>query len=117
MDADRVAFWVEADSGSQAGALTTGASFVTYWAGADRDQGLDRAIDGLLARMWTFAGSIVSDLGGHGPTFAHVQANYPGGVAQLARSTEAPVPSSAEIDEGARHLSRLRGDQEVFEPE
>jgi hypothetical protein len=117
MQPDRVVFWVEADSGSQAGALTSGAAFVTYWAGPDRDKGLDEAIDGLLARIWTFAGSIVSDLGGHGPSFAFVQANYPRGLAELARSTDEPVPSPGEVDECARHLARLRGDQDVFEPE
>lgn len=116
MAPDRVRFWKQAEHGSQAGALTSGASFVTWWSGAERDEGLDIAIGGLLERIWMFAGSIVTELGGYGPSFAHVQANLPGAVAALIRRTEAPTPSSEEVEEGVRYLARRRG-EEVFEPE
>ena len=118
MGTDRVAFWIEAEAGSQAGALTSGAVFVTYWAGAARDDGLDLAISRMLDHMWTFAGSIATKLGGFGPTFALCQANYPTGhVAPLERQTSGPSPSPDEIQEGIRDPSRLRGDPDVFEPE
>ena len=113
---DRVAVWKQDDHGSQAGAMTSGAAFVTWWSGAERDRGLDFAIEGLLDRMWLFAGEIVTELGGSGPSFAYVQVNMPGSVVDLTRTTAAPVPSSREIAEGRRYLARRRGD-EVFEPE
>jgi hypothetical protein len=116
MTTDHVSYWKQADLGSQAGALVSGASYVSWWSGADRNRGLDMAVDGLLDRIWTVAGEVVAELGGFGPSFAYIQVNLPGAIADLARQTTAPVPTTEEIEEGRRFLARRRGD-EPFEPE
>jgi hypothetical protein len=116
METDRVSYWKQADLGSRAGALTSGASFVTWWSGADRHEGLNNAVAGLLDRIWTMAGQVAVEAGGYGPSFAYIQVNLAGAVAELVRQTNDPIPTTDEIDEGRRYLARRRGD-EPFEPE
>jgi hypothetical protein len=75
------------------------------------DSATATAVDGLLDRIWTMAGQIVVELGGFGPSFAYIQVNLPGTVAELVRQTNEPIPTTDEIEEGRRYLARRRGDE------